>query len=653
MALVLDDRVKETSTTTGTGTLDLSGAVSGFQTFVAGIGDGNTTYYAIVNRDEAEWETGLGTITDSSTDTLARTTVIASSNSDSAVTFSAGTKDVFTTLPASKAVYEDASSDVTLSDDLILGSDSAVLKFGADSDTTLTHTDGTGLTLNSTNKLLFRDSALYINSSTDGQLDIVADTEVQIAATTIDINGAVALNGAITGATDITLSGELDAATLDISGNADIDGTTNLDAVDIDGAVQLDATLTVGEDDQGYDVKFFGDTASAYMLWDTSTDDLVLAGAAGIDLAGDIDVDGTANLDNTDIDGTFAVDGTTISLDATTSLNIDNSNTSNGVTIGTANSGMPISIGHATSETTVNDNLTVTGTLTGTLATAAQGNITSLGTLTALTVDDIALNGKVVTMTGSASDTAVFTAGTDGTLSIVTTDAAAAAANIQITADGTVDIDSAGVLTLDSGAAINIEPASGSAILLDGTISVDAGVVTGATSITSTAFVGDITGDVTGNTSGSAATVTTAAQTNITSLGTLTALTVDDVAINGKVVTMTGSTDDTAVLTVATNGALSLVTTDTAAAAANIQITADGTAELAGTTVTLDSAADIELEATDDINVPSGVGMTFGNDGEKIEGDGSDLTISGNTVNLDSTMNHTFSSTGKALVLGF
>ena len=77
MALVLDDRVKETSTTTGTGTLNLSGAVSGFQTFVAGIGDGNTTYYAIVNRDEAEWETGLGTVTDASTDTLARTVVLA------------------------------------------------------------------------------------------------------------------------------------------------------------------------------------------------------------------------------------------------------------------------------------------------------------------------------------------------------------------------------------------------------------------------------------------------------------------------------------------------------------------------------------------------------------------------------------------------
>jgi cytoskeletal protein CcmA (bactofilin family) len=256
MALVIDDRVKETSTTTGTGTLNLSGAVSGFQTFVAGIGDGNTTYYAIVNRDESEWETGVGTVTDATTDTLARTTVIASSNSDSAVDFSAGTKDVFTTLPASKAVYEDASSDVTLPNDLILGSDSAVLKFGADSDTTLTHTDGTGLTLNSTNKLLFRDSALYINSSTDGQLDLVADTEIQIAATTIDINGAVALDGAITGATNITLSGELDAATLDISGNADIDGTLEADAYTVDGT-------TLAE--------YIADTAGAMVSSNTET----------------------------------------------------------------------------------------------------------------------------------------------------------------------------------------------------------------------------------------------------------------------------------------------------------------------------------------------------------------------------------------------
>jgi len=163
--------------------------------------------------------------------------------------------------------------------------------------------DGTDVLVGGAGKLQLRDTGLYIHSSTDGQLDLIADTEIQIAATTIDINGAVALNGAITGATDITLSGELDAATLDISGNADIDGTTNLDAVDIDGAVQIDAAFTSGVDGQGYDTKFFGDTSSAYMLWDTSADDLVFAGAAGIDLAGDIDVDGTANLDVVDIDG--------------------------------------------------------------------------------------------------------------------------------------------------------------------------------------------------------------------------------------------------------------------------------------------------------------------------------------------------------------
>ena len=91
------------------------------------------------------------------------------------------------------------------------------------------------LLLTTTEKLQFRDTAIYINSSADGQLDLVADTEIQIAATTIDINGAVALNGAITGATNITLSGELDAATLDISGDADIDGTLETDALSING----------------------------------------------------------------------------------------------------------------------------------------------------------------------------------------------------------------------------------------------------------------------------------------------------------------------------------------------------------------------------------------------------------------------------------
>ena len=93
--------------------------------------------------------------------------------------------------------------------------------------------------------------------------------------------------------------------------------------------------------------------------------------AATLDVSGNADIDGTTNLDNTDIDGTLVVDGSNISLDSTTTLNIDNSNTSNGITIGTATSGVPISIGHTTSEVTVNDNLTVTGnfTVTGTTTT--------------------------------------------------------------------------------------------------------------------------------------------------------------------------------------------------------------------------------------------------------------------------------------------
>jgi cytoskeletal protein CcmA (bactofilin family) len=235
--------------------------------------------------------------------------------------------------------------------------------------------------MNSTERINFYDTAIYIYSSADGQLDLVADTEIQIAATTIDINGAVALSGAITGATDITLSGELDAATLDISGAVDIAGTTNLDAVDIDGNVQIDGTVTVGVDDTGKDVKFFGATASAYLLWDESADKLLTAGAAvvdivkdklliggtavtttaaelnvldavsagtvtaslgvvvdsnkdigtfrnitlsgeldagSLDVSGDADIDGTANLDAVDIDGAVQIDNTvTVGVDDT------------------------------------------------------------------------------------------------------------------------------------------------------------------------------------------------------------------------------------------------------------------------------------------------------------------------------------------------
>jgi hypothetical protein len=108
MALVVKDRVNETSTTTGTGTFTLAGAVTGFQTFAA-IGDGNTTYYTIVLQGGTEWEVGLGTYTSSGT-TLSRDTILSSSNSNNAVNFSAGTKNVFCDYPAPKAIYGDATN---------------------------------------------------------------------------------------------------------------------------------------------------------------------------------------------------------------------------------------------------------------------------------------------------------------------------------------------------------------------------------------------------------------------------------------------------------------------------------------------------------------------------------------------------------------
>lgn len=102
MALVVADRVKESTTSTGTGTITLAGAATGFQSFSV-IGNGNTTYYTISGQTGGEWEVGIGTYTSSGT-TLSRDTVLASSNSGSLVNFSAGTKDVFVTYPAGKSV---------------------------------------------------------------------------------------------------------------------------------------------------------------------------------------------------------------------------------------------------------------------------------------------------------------------------------------------------------------------------------------------------------------------------------------------------------------------------------------------------------------------------------------------------------------------
>jgi len=144
-------------------------------------------------------------------------------------------------------------------------------------------------------KVGFRDSAIYINSSADGQLDIVADTEIQIAATTIDINGA------------INASGEIIAASLDISGNIDVNGTTNLDVVDIDGAVNIAAATTVATDNkiQFRDTGLYINSSTDGQL-DIVADTEVQIAATTVDINGAVDISGNLSVGgNLDVTGTF------------------------------------------------------------------------------------------------------------------------------------------------------------------------------------------------------------------------------------------------------------------------------------------------------------------------------------------------------------
>ena len=113
MALVVADRVKETTTTTGTGAISLAGAEPNFRTFASVLSNADTTYYAIIDNNNLAFEVGLGTYATSG-NTITRTTVLSSSNSNSAVNFSAGTKDVILTYPADKSVFEDADGVVSI-----------------------------------------------------------------------------------------------------------------------------------------------------------------------------------------------------------------------------------------------------------------------------------------------------------------------------------------------------------------------------------------------------------------------------------------------------------------------------------------------------------------------------------------------------------
>ena len=620
----------------------------------------------------------------------------------------------------------------------------------------------------STEKLQFRDTAIYINSSTDGQLDIVADTEVQIAATTIDMNGNADVSGTLTygslsdGAITITafvdednmasnsatlvptqqsvkayvdtqltaedldfqadsggaLSIDLDSETLTFTGGTGIDtsgsgnavtfaidstvatlvGTqtftnktltspkinenvaltataTELNLLDgVSGLVQADFTklaavdstaaelnivdggtsatsttladadrvvvndngtmvqvaltdfetyfesaldtlsnvTTVGALNSGSITSGFGtiDTGSSTItttglitggsldiddvlingttIGHTDDTDLItlsngvvtVAGevdAVSLDVSGGIDVDGTTDLDNTDIDGTLVVDGSNISLDSTSTLNIDNSNTSNGITIGTATSGVPVSIGHTTSETTVNDNLTVTGDL------LVSGTTTTVNSTTVNLNDhnivldsgnstSAVINGAGITIEGGSGDDATFTYSTTGpkfelklgssheSLQLDQLIAASLDISGDVDVDGTLEADAITV----NGTALNtviagVTVANATTAAVATTVTItdnentneDNAIIFTAGADVDGGNIGlESDGDLLYNPSTGRLTATqlsgtlqTAAQANVTSLGTLTTLTVDNVIINGSTIGHTGDTD--------------------------------------------------------------------------------------------------------------
>jgi|LULW01.1.fsa_nt_gb hypothetical protein len=252
----------------------------------------------------------------------------------------------------------------------------------------------------STEKLQFRDTAIYINSSTDGQLDLVADSEVQIAATTIDINGNVDVSGTLTVAGAVDFG---DAALSNV-------GAVQLDSIAGDGDTNTSITFS-GSDvitiTAGGDAQFTFNNGSIL----PSTDNDIDLGSSSLEFK-DAFFDGTVTTD--------ALVADTADIDAGT---ID------GVTLGTNSA------------------------------------------ITQAVIDDVDINGKVITMTGSSSDTAVFTAGTNGTLSIVTTDDSAAAANITITADGTFEADGT-TITLDSSGDIVLDADGANVTFKDGGTSI-------------------------------------------------------------------------------------------------------------------------------------------------------------------------------------
>ena len=420
MALKIADRVRETTTTEGTGTISLGGAVGNFETFSVNLSNADTTYYAIVDSTNNTFEVGLGTYA-SSGNTLARTTVIASSNSNSAVNFGTATKDVFITTPASKMAFLNASGSL-------------------------------------------------ISSGGTSLMEVSSDTTPQLGGN-LDLNG----NDIVT-----TSNADLELAP-DGTGHVTVKGNTNQGAIQFNcennshGQIlkaaphSESASNTLTLPSTGGDVNLVS-TASTATLTNKTFGDNVSFGDNNITNVGDIAVD-SISPDATDINIAVSDNSATaftIKQSTNNYLVIDTGDGGESVAIGTGVSGTAVSIGHTTSETTVNDNLTVTGdfTVNGTTTTVDTTNTTVKDSLLELNSGATSNSNDcgIVIERGSTGDNAIlmwdesadtFVVGTTtatgaSTGNLTVTDGALQAGSLDIS--GNVDVDGtleADAMTLD------------------------------------------------------------------------------------------------------------------------------------------------------------------------------------------------------------
>ncbi len=313
MVLKIEDRVRETTTTTGTGTYSLGGAVAGFQSFVTAIGDGNTTYYAVVNRSADEWELGIGTVADATPDTLARTTVVSSSNSDNAVSFSAGTKDVFVTLPSSKSTFINGSNSLVIGNGAA-GVDYSLTFDGESNDGVITWKEdedyfefSDDILMNGTEKIQFGDTASFIQQSTNGTLRIDGEAIIDLnASTRVDVSG------------DLKVGGEVQTANIGFT-----DGDNAIVIAD-GGGVTLSTSLTLAS----------GSTVTSIKDEDNMASDSATALATQQSIKAFVAASITAeDLDITTDSGTIAIDLDSETLTVAGGTGLASSASSNTVTL--------------------------------------------------------------------------------------------------------------------------------------------------------------------------------------------------------------------------------------------------------------------------------------------------------------------------------